>query len=335
AVGRPAPAHRDRPGAAPRPPHPRPRRRHERHRRPRRRGDPHGAAGTARPADDDRDRPPAVDDQPRRPGGPAPPRAGRRVGHARRADGDRAPVRRGARAPRGGRVGPAGGGEGAGRRTRRDGQADGRPAALRRPRPEHGDGWHLMAWGGGGGVGGGRGGAMFGGAAGRGAGNLPFAGVPPELQSRVDRILEHEPSHDDTPVPFEQVRYDRRPLTLRRFLSPHRWALGGALLLVLVETAAMQAGPLLTQQGIDRGIRAGDTGTLLGIAALYLLSVVLGGLASGTRVAWTGRVGARLLLDLRIRVFSHLPRLSLDFFTREKAGRLMTRMTSDLEALTQ
>lgn len=192
-----------------------------------------------------------------------------------------------------------------------------------------------MAWGGGGGVGGGRGGAMFGGAAGRGAGNLPFAGVPPELQSRVDRILEHEPSHDDTPVPFEQVRYDRRPLTLRRFLSPHRWALGGALLLVLVETAAMQAGPLLTQQGIDRGIRAGDTGTLLGIAALYLLSVVLGGLASGTRVAWTGRVGERLLLDLRIRVFSHLQRLSLDFFTREKAGRLMTRMTSDLEALTQ
>ena len=56
-------------------------------------------------------------------------------------------------------------------------------------------------------------------------------------------------------VTFSQVDYDRRPLTLRRFLGPHWIALLGAFVLVVVETAAMQAGPLLTQIGIDDGIR--------------------------------------------------------------------------------
>jgi ATP-binding cassette subfamily B protein len=195
-----------------------------------------------------------------------------------------------------------------------------------------------MAWGGGGGgFGGGGAGSPFGGPAGARQGNLPFAGVPPELQSRVDTILatEPEPEHGHDHVVFDQVSYDRRPLTLRRFLAPHRWAMLGALLLVIVETAAMQAGPLLTQIGIDEGIRARDAATLFLVSGLYLASVLLGGVASGSRVAWTGRVGERLLLDLRVRVFAHLQRLSLDFFTREKAGRLMTRMTSDLESLTQ
>ena len=61
----------------------------------------------------------------------------------------------------------------------------------------------------------------------------------------------------------------------------------------------------------------------------------VGAVTSRTRIAWTGRVGERLLYDLRVKVFSHFQRLSIDFFSREKAGRLMTRMTSDLDNLTQ
>ena len=60
----------------------------------------------------------------------------------------------------------------------------------------------------------------------------------------------------------------------------------------------------------------------------------VGAVTSRTRIAWTGRVGERLLYDLRVKVFSHFQRLSIDFFSREKAGRLMTRMTSDLDNLT-
>lgn len=192
-----------------------------------------------------------------------------------------------------------------------------------------------MGWGGGGGGVGGMGG-FAGGPGGAAANGLPFAGIPPELQSRVDRLLETEPDHPAVEdVHFSHTDQDRRPFTLRRFLSPHRLALAGAVVLVVIETVAMQAGPLLTQIGIDRGIREDDRTTLLVVAGLYLLAVVVHAAASAARIAWTGRVGETLMFHLRIRIFSHLQRLSVPFFTEEKAGRLMTRMTSDLESLTQ
>ena len=191
-----------------------------------------------------------------------------------------------------------------------------------------------MAWGGGGGGGMGGGGAgwAFGASAATG---LPFGGIPSELQARVDKLLRGEPPTKVGEVPFTQTVTDRRPFTLRRLLAPHRWALVGAFVIVLLETAAMQAGPLLTRIGIDNGIRAGDRGVVVAVAVWYFASVVVGAGAARIRISWTGRVGERLLYDLRLRVFAHFQRLSVDFFSREKAGRLMTRMTSDLDALTQ
>lgn len=188
-----------------------------------------------------------------------------------------------------------------------------------------------MAWGGGGGFAGGFGGPPGGGAGGR----LPFAGVPPELQARVDRLLDDEPDHAEGPVGYDPVHRPRRPFSLRQLLAPYRAALVASVGLVVVETAALQAGPLLTQIAIDDGIRQGDRRVVVTVAGLYLLSVVVGALTSRGRIAWTGRVGERLLYDLRLKVFGQLQRLSIDFFSREKAGRLMTRMTSDLDNLTQ
>lgn len=189
-----------------------------------------------------------------------------------------------------------------------------------------------MAWGGGfGGGGGGFGGP--GAAQQSAAAGLPFSGVPEELQARADAILAREPEHPTPVVAFSQRTLDHRPFALRRFLAPHRWALLGALALVVVETAAMQAGPLLTQKGIDNGIVAGSLGALVVIASIYAPSVVVSIVAGGVRTAWTGRVGEKLLYELRLRVFSHLQRLSLGYFTDEKAGRVMTRMTSDIDAL--
>ena len=188
-----------------------------------------------------------------------------------------------------------------------------------------------MAWGGGGFGGGG---APFGGAVSGGA-NLPFAGVPPEMQSRVDKLLADEPAHDHETVAYEPIASDTAPFSLRRLLVPHRTALAGSIALVVLETVALQAGPLLTQIAIDDGIRVGDRSVVVLVAGLYLLSVVVGAVTSRSRIAWTGRVGERLLYDLRLKVFSQFQRLSVDFFSREKAGRLMTRMTSDLDNLTQ
>jgi ATP-binding cassette subfamily B protein len=166
------------------------------------------------------------------------------------------------------------------------------------------------------------------------AAGLPFAGIPEELVEQVERILEREPDHPDPKVSFSQVVDDRRPFTLRRFLAPHRWGMVLAGLLVVVETLSLQAGPLLTQIGIDRGVVDRNTAVLVAASVAYLLSIVVTTIASGARIAFTGRLGERLTYELRVRVFSHFQRLSLDFFTGEKAGRLMTRMTSDIESLT-
>ncbi|HWB71094.1 MAG TPA: ABC transporter ATP-binding protein, partial [Egibacteraceae bacterium] len=167
------------------------------------------------------------------------------------------------------------------------------------------------------------------------AAGLPFAGVPPELQAAADAVVAAEPEHPAEPTPFAQDDGERRPLTLRRLLAPHRRALLGAAGLVVAETATMQAGPLLTQIAIDDGIRAGDPATLLAVSAAYAAIVGLNGAVTWGRVRWTARVGERLLYRLRLRVFAHLQRLSLDYYEREPAGRLMTRMTSDIEALAQ
>jgi len=164
---------------------------------------------------------------------------------------------------------------------------------------------------------------------------LPFAGVPPEMQARVDNLLRDEPDHAGEPVAYDPVHTDRRPFSLRQLLVPHRKALVASIALVVLETVALQAGPLLTQIAIDDGIRRANRGVVVTVAVLYLLSVVVGAVTSRSRIAWTGRVGERLLYDLRIKVFAHFQRLSVDFFSREKAGRLMTRMTSDLDNLAQ
>jgi ATP-binding cassette, subfamily B, bacterial len=192
-----------------------------------------------------------------------------------------------------------------------------------------------MAWGGPGASGGVSAGSFGGGHQSASASGLPFAGVPSELLDAVERIAADEPDYSDEHHAFSHVVDDRRRLTLRRFLAPHRWALVGAVLLVILETAAMQAGPVLTQIGIDEGIREGDQGMLVVVAVAYFLAVGINAVASWARVLWTGKVGQNLMYHLRMRIFSHFQRLSVDFFTREKAGVLMTRMTSDLEALTQ
>jgi ATP-binding cassette subfamily B protein len=168
------------------------------------------------------------------------------------------------------------------------------------------------------------------------AAGLPFAGVPSELQEKVEQLLEREPEHPDEHVPFTQVfdEAERRPFTLRSFLGQHRGGLAVAFLLVVVETLAQQAGPLLTQIGIDNGISAGDTTVLVVVSLVYFATIILNIFTSAWRIHFTGALGEKLLFELRLRVFSHFQRLSLDFFTGEKAGRLMTRMTSDIDAMT-
>jgi ATP-binding cassette subfamily B protein len=154
------------------------------------------------------------------------------------------------------------------------------------------------------------------------------------MMKGVEKLLAREPEHPEERIEFSNVPpSDQRGFTLKTLLRPHWWALLIGVALVAVETVTLQIGPQLTQRAIDKGMLAGNFGVVKMMAALYLLSIVLNGVASAVRVSWTGRLGQRLMKGLRVRVFSHIQRLSLDFFTDEKAGRIMTRMTSDVEAL--
>ena len=189
-----------------------------------------------------------------------------------------------------------------------------------------------MAWGGG----------MFGGGGGGiGANNpgnpgsgLPFAGIPEELHAGVEKLLATEP---DWPAPDEKFsqRAKERGVTLRRMLGAHHGPLLLSCLLVVVEAVGLQAGPFLSQVGIDDGITPGNWTVLVSVAVAAILCVVITAVASGWRYWVTGKLSARVMFELRVRVFAHLQRLSLDYYTDEKAGVIMTRMTSDIEALQQ
>lgn len=163
---------------------------------------------------------------------------------------------------------------------------------------------------------------------------LPFAGIPSELAEGVQKILDKEPEHPPLEIEFSQRVTDTTPFTLRSFLGPHKIMLLGAALLVVLETATNLVGPLLTGWAVDLGVRRNDFGMLVLIFGGYLLAIVVNAVTNWGRITFTGWFGEQMMLKLRVRVFSHLQRLSLDFFTGEKAGRLMTRMTSDIEALT-
>ncbi|MEZ5225298.1 MAG: ABC transporter ATP-binding protein [Acidimicrobiales bacterium] len=162
---------------------------------------------------------------------------------------------------------------------------------------------------------------------------LPFAGVPSELAERAKAILDTEPEHPKANVTFVQAARRSRSRSDRSWRrTATSWSFVG--LLVIIETLSLQAGPLLTQRGIDRAIVPRDTTALWWIGLAYAASIVVNLVAGAVRIRFANRVGEGLMYDLRVRVFSHLQRQSLDFFTREKAGVLMTRMTSDIDALT-
>ena len=183
-------------------------------------------------------------------------------------------------------------------------------------------------------------GGAVGGSPGNPGNGLPFAGIPWEMRQGVEKLLADEPDQKGDPRwqategTFTH-RMKETGISLRRMLRPHRRMMTVSFFFILVEALCVQAGPFLSQKGIDDGITPGDWTALTIIGVLAILAVVVSALASGARVATTGRVASRVMFELRVRTFAHLQRLSLDYYTDEKAGVIMTRMTSDIESLQQ
>jgi len=197
-----------------------------------------------------------------------------------------------------------------------------------------------MAWGGGTITGGAPMGGSVGGSPGNPGNGLPFAGIPSEMRKGVERLLESEPDLDgdarwETQESSFTHRMSESGVSLRRMLRPHKRMLTLSALFIVIEAVCVQAGPFLSQMGIDDGITPHDWTALAIIGTVAILAVVVSAVASGLRVGTTGRFASRVMFELRVRTFAHLQRLSLDYYTDEKAGVIMTRMTSDIESLQQ
>jgi ATP-binding cassette subfamily B protein len=130
--------------------------------------------------------------------------------------------------------------------------------------------------------------------------------------------------------------YDARLLRrLLGYLRPHLRLAFGALVLLLLSAGLALVGPRLTQYALDVAIPRRDVGLLGTLALLYIGALALDFLADYGQTLLTTLIGQRVMLDLRTRIFGHLQRLSISFFDRNPVGRLMTRVTSDVETLNE
>ena len=122
---------------------------------------------------------------------------------------------------------------------------------------------------------------------------------------------------------------------LAELLAPYRWRVAAMFTSLVLATVTALAPAPLAKIAIDDGIRRHDVGTLDVVVIAFLVSAVIYGLATWAQTYLVGWVGQRALQDLRIKLFVHLQRLSIGFYSRNRAGVVISRMTNDVEALDQ
>ena len=152
----------------------------------------------------------------------------------------------------------------------------------------------------------------------------------PELLAKVEAL---PPIKDEPNVDEAQARAADTHFTLRKLLRPIAVALIAGLVLDGLDAAANLALPALVRGGIDSGVQA-KAFSFVVLMALAGLAIVFGDwLVNIAETMVVGRNGERLLYTLRVKIFAQLQRLGLDFYERELSGRIMTRMTTDVDAL--
>ncbi|MEV6161641.1 ABC transporter ATP-binding protein [Streptomyces sp. NPDC052052] len=161
----------------------------------------------------------------------------------------------------------------------------------------------------------------------------------------AERRAAREKSEDRSPADGAGDRFDRDDLPTPRgatrtllmsLLRPHRRRLTVAALLLLVQQAAVQTGPLLVAYAIDSGVpafRDEKYGPLIAVAIGYALCSAVAGGMQYAFIRASARINQDVLLDLRGRIFRHAQALSVDFHERYTSGRLISRSTTDVESL--
>ena len=175
---------------------------------------------------------------------------------------------------------------------------------------------------------------MGGGGMGMGGGGFGRLAAPPtaELMAKVEAL---PPAIDEPNIDVEAESKPLPNFSLKSFLRPYLPQLGIGLGIVVLDAALTLAGPWLVRYGFDQGVAKRISRTLWIASGLFLAVTLFDWWAMWAETLYTGRTAERLLVALRIRIFAHLQRLALDYYDREMAGRVLTRMTSDVETLSQ
>ncbi|WP_418957172.1 ABC transporter ATP-binding protein [Streptomyces tritici] len=156
------------------------------------------------------------------------------------------------------------------------------------------------------------------------------AGATPELLAAVEAL---PPAVDTPDVDETRAVAPEDSYGLRRLLRGFGWVLLASLGLVAVDAGMGLLLPVLIRHGIDDGVNRLAVGAVWTASALALLTVLVQWAAQTAETRMTGRTGERILYSLRLKIFAQLQRLGLDYYERELTGRIMTRMTTDVDAL--
>ncbi|WTO37137.1 ABC transporter ATP-binding protein/permease [Streptomyces achromogenes] len=152
----------------------------------------------------------------------------------------------------------------------------------------------------------------------------------PELLAQVEAL----PPATDTPdIDEGRATLPEESYGLRRLLRGFWPPLLISLALVAVDAGAGLLLPVLIRHGIDSGVTRMAIGAVWSASLLALLTVLVQWAAQIAETRMTGRTGERVLYTLRLKIFAQLQRLGLDYYERELTGRIMTRMTTDVDAL--
>ncbi len=187
----------------------------------------------------------------------------------------------------------------------------------------------------GGALAGARAGGGMGGGGGAMGGMAGIAGAIPASPELLELVAALPPSTEEPVLPGEDVRAAQPDFRFARLVRPARGLLALALLLVVGDAVAAIAFPLLARYAVDAGVLRHSAQALWVAAAIGLVVVAADWVFVAGQTVVAARAGERLLFGLRIRSFAHLQRLGLDFYERELGGRIMTRMTTDVDALSQ
>ncbi len=159
-----------------------------------------------------------------------------------------------------------------------------------------------------------------------------LAGVPPspELLAAVDAL---PPADDEPDIDSDSARAADPHFSLRRLLRPFALALIIGLVLDGLDALASVAMPALVRNGINNGVQTRVFHAIVVVSAVALAIVLIDWVINAVQTMVVGRNGERILYTLRVKIFSHLQHLGLDYYERELSGRIMTRMTTDVDAL--